>query len=170
MSSLLTALGLRASSPISPAPTLGHYYIMFHFIYAYGILSSRTWKQYYGLDHNVSPREDLAKYGQQAVSSGKLTQAQLDQMKRVESASANSVEHFPLFVGAVLWAQMAGLKSEVINAAGLWYTLARLAYAAVYITASTPVTSQLRGIMWWTSNIICLRLLYLGGAALNSRL
>jgi len=168
MSSILTTLGLRASSPVFPPPVLTHYYITFHFIFAYGVLSSRTWKQYYGIDHNVSPREDLTKYGQRAVESGKITQAQLNQMKRVEAASANSVEHFTLFVGSMIWAHVAGLKPEVINAAGLWYTLARVAYAAVYIFVDRVRLSQLRGILWWASNVICLRLFWQGGRALNA--
>ena len=68
MSTLLASLGLRASSPVSPPPpSHAATYIVFHFLFAYAILSTRLLKQYYGLDHNVSPREDLAKYGPRAV-------------------------------------------------------------------------------------------------------
>ena len=55
-------------------------------------------KQKLGIDHNVSPREDLNKYGEKAVQSGKITAAQLRMLRRMESAHANAVEHFPFFV------------------------------------------------------------------------
>lgn len=91
------------------------------------MVSSRPLKQYYGLDHNVNPREDLSKYGQKAVESGKITQKQLNQLKRNEAAHANSVEHFPLFVGAIIWACVAGLPTSEINGSALAYTVARVA-------------------------------------------
>lgn len=64
------------------------------------MLASRTWKQIYGFDHNGNPRQDLNKYGAEAVKAGKLTQAQLEQIQRVESASANSTEGFILFTAS----------------------------------------------------------------------
>ncbi|KAH9812171.1 putative membrane- eicosanoid glutathione metabolism protein [Teratosphaeria destructans] len=168
MSSLAAALGLRTSDqqPTAP-PSLSASYIIWQFLFAYGILSSRAWKQYYRFDHNVNPREDVAKYGQKAVEAGKLSQKQLNQIKRVESAHANSVEHFPLFVGALIWAHVAGLPIVSINRCGLVYVLARIAYGAVYIFVDTPRLSHLRGIAWWISNVACLRLFWLGGKAIN---
>ncbi|KAK4544105.1 hypothetical protein LTR36_004603 [Oleoguttula mirabilis] len=170
MSSLLTTLGLRSSGPFTQPPSQAAGYLIFHFLFAYGVLSSRMLKLYYGIDHNVSPREDLTKYGQKAVENGKITQIQLNRLKRIESAHANSVEHFPLFVGAMIWAQVAGLPTSEINASALVYTVARVAYATVYILVYTPRMSQLRGICWWASNITCLRLFWLGGTAVNSKL
>ncbi|EMC93706.1 hypothetical protein BAUCODRAFT_253474 [Baudoinia panamericana UAMH 10762] len=167
MASLLSSLGLRATNPLSPLPSHAASYLIFHFLFAYGVLSSRTLKQIYGLDHNVSPREDLGKYGPEAVKSGKITQKQLDMMKRTESASANSVEHYTLFVASMLWAQMTGLPNAEINASALVYTLARVVYAAVYVLVDRPALSQIRGLMWWTSNLVCFRLLWLGGTAIN---
>lgn len=66
MSSLLTALGLRGASATT-IPNYAPAFVGFHFLYAYG-LSSRTLKQWYGIDHNASPREDLTKYGETAVA------------------------------------------------------------------------------------------------------
>ncbi|CAI7621809.1 unnamed protein product [Penicillium glandicola] len=117
MTSLLTALGLRASLP--KTPNYGPGFITFNFILAYGLLSSRTLKQWYGLDHQVSPREDLAKYGEAAVREGKITRRQLDMLKRNESAHANAVENFPLLVAGVLFASLAGVPAQKINAAAL---------------------------------------------------
>jgi hypothetical protein len=82
-----------------PAAFLG-----FNWFYAYGILSSRTIKQIYGIDHNASPRQDLNKYADAYIHDGKITRAQVEMIQRCEGASANSVEGFTFFVGAgELW-------------------------------------------------------------------
>ncbi|KAK5119557.1 hypothetical protein LTR85_007385 [Meristemomyces frigidus] len=146
MSSLLTTLGLQGTGPLTPPLSHTSGYIIFHFLFAYAALASRLPKQYYGIDHNVSPREDIVKYGPKAVASGKVTQKQLNMLKRIESAHANSVEHFPMFVGAMIWAHVAGLPTTEINASALAYTVARVAYAAAYILVETVKLSQLRAI------------------------
>jgi uncharacterized MAPEG superfamily protein len=162
-SSLMTRLGLRVSYlDLDSPPSISAAAIIWQFIFAYGVLSSRTLKQYYGLDHNVSPRDDLSKFGPNAVTSGKISQRQFDQLKRIEAAHANSVEHFPLFVGALIWAHMARLPTVEINRSALAYLLARIAYAAVYIFVDKPSWSQLRGLFWWTSDLLCFRLYWLG--------
>ncbi|KAK0873697.1 hypothetical protein LTR87_011846 [Friedmanniomyces endolithicus] len=170
MSSLLTALGLRAASPLSPTPNLAASYIITHFALAYLVLASRTLKQIYGIDHNVSPREDLGKYGDAAVCSGKITQKQLEQLKRMESASANSVENYTLFVGAMLFETMAGVPATDVNATGLAYTVARCGYAIAYVLIDAPSFSQVRGVCWWVGNLTYLRLLWVGGRALNCKI
>jgi len=152
----LSKLGLSAFPSTNYTPVI----LGFQFIYAYGILSSRTLKQWYGLDHNVSPREDLSKYGDAAVRSGKITQRQLDMLKRNEAAHANSVEGFSLLVAGLGIASAAGVSSRVINAAGLSYTIARLAYGAIYVLVDHPKWSQLRGLTWWWGNLSCLYLLW----------
>lgn len=95
-----STLGLNTtafwSSPFA-APAA---FLAWNWFYAYGVLASRTPKQWYGIDHNGSPRQDLNKYGAEAVKKGKLTQAQLDQIQRVEAASANSVEGYTLFAAS----------------------------------------------------------------------
>lgn len=100
MASSTSTLGLRAalpflSTPHNPNPNQNHApaYLAFHFLFAYGVLSSRTLKQWYGLDHNASPRYDLIQYGDAAVASGQITRSQLEMLRRTESASANAVEN-----------------------------------------------------------------------------
>ncbi|KAF2815519.1 uncharacterized protein BDZ99DRAFT_459370 [Mytilinidion resinicola] len=102
MSSLLTSFGLRAASPTTPISSYTAHYIILNFIFAYAALSSRGLKNAYKLDHNVSPREDVFKYGERAVASGKITQEQLNMLKRNEGAHANAAENFPMFVGSLL--------------------------------------------------------------------
>lgn len=82
-------------------------------------------------------------------------------------AHANSVEHFPLFVAAMLWAHVSGVEVSVINNVGLAYTISRIVYAGAYIFITDAKLSLLRGVAWWTSNVICLRALWLGGKAMN---
>jgi uncharacterized MAPEG superfamily protein len=173
MSSFFSAIGLRGAgsfeSPSSASiPNYGPAFIMFHFLFAYGILSSRTLKQYYGIDHNESPREDLAKYGDAAVEDGKITQNQLDMLKRNGAAHANSVENFPLLIAGVLFSSYAGIPRQTINTAALTYTIVRVCYGAIYILIDHPKWSQLRGITWWTGNVSCLFLLWRARSALNA--
>lgn len=93
-----THLGLsNTHSPSLLAPAA---FLAFNWFHSYCILASRNFKQYHGIDNQASPRQDLAKYGAIAVREGKLTQAQLDRIYRVEGASANSTEGFVLFTGS----------------------------------------------------------------------
>lgn len=167
MSSLSTTLGLH-TLPDHRTPSYAGPYLIFHFLWAYGFTSSRTLKQVLGIDHNVSPREDTSKYGASAVASGKITQRQLDMLKRNEGAHANSYEHYPVFASAMIWAHIAGLEMADVNASALAYTVARLAYVAIYVLVDTPALSQLRGLCWWTGNVVCLRLFWKGMKAINA--
>jgi uncharacterized MAPEG superfamily protein len=167
MAPLSVALGLRAAPSMTIIPNYAPAFLAFHFIWAYGVLSSRTLKQWYGIDHNESPRYDLDKYGNEAVKSGKITQKQLDQLRRTESASANSVENYAFFIGATGFASIAGVDRTLINRAGLTYTIARIAYGFVYVLIEDRTWSQLRGITWWIGNGSCLYLLWQAGSKLN---
>ncbi|KAJ5697330.1 hypothetical protein N7488_011014 [Penicillium malachiteum] len=157
--SFLTRLGLTESSD-SPVTNYTPLFLGVQYFYAYGLLSSRPLKQWYGIDHNVSPREDLAKFGEAAIREGKITRRQLEMLKRNESAHANSVEGFSLFVAGLGTASIAGVSPRIINAAGLSYTFARLAYGAIYILVDNPKWSQLRGLTWWWGNFSCFYLLW----------
>jgi len=98
--STTSTLGLNNTSFWSSPYAAPAAFLTWNWFYAYCVLASRTPKQWYGIDHNGSPRQDLNKYGAVAVKEGKLTQAQLDQIQRVEAASANSVEGYVLFVAS----------------------------------------------------------------------
>lgn len=79
--------------------------------FAYALTSTRLAKNYYGIDNNVAPREDLSKYGEAAVKAGKISQRTLNRLKRQEAAHANAVEGYPLFVAA------STLKSDIAGRA-----------------------------------------------------
>lgn len=76
---------------------------MANWFFAYILTSPRGAKIRLGLDHNVSPREDLTTYGEAAVQSGKITRRALDKLKRQTSAHANVQEGYTLFVAASMW-------------------------------------------------------------------
>jgi len=166
MASLATTLGL-SSSPGLTTPNYAPAFLSFHFFWAYCALAPRHLKQIYGIDHNVSPREDLAKYGDAAVKSGKITQKHLEMMRRNESAQTNSIENLVLFVGAMGFATLAGVDREFINRAGLVYTVARVAYGIIYIFVDQPFWSLFRSTAWWVGNISCLWLLRRAGKKLT---
>ena len=142
---------------------------MFNFLWAYAGLSSRTYKQYLKLDHNISPREDLVKYGEKAVQSGKITHEQLKTLKRNEAAHANRVENFCLLTAWTLLAVSASVPNEIMNAGCLVYTLSSIGYGLAYVFATELRWSYLRSTFWWIGNNACLYLLYRAGKALNSR-
>lgn len=168
--SLPVLLGLRGQTSLESPPSFGAFYLIFHFVFAYGAISSRPWKMYYRLDHQVCPRQDLDKYGAAAVASGKLSQRRLDQMRRVEACHANSVEHFSFFAAALIWAHVAGVSPETINARALAYTAARVLYVLWYVLVDKQPWAYVRGLLWWTSNFICFGLIAAGGKAWNGKL
>lgn len=91
--SITSFLGQQPAN-YAPAFTLANWY------FAYCTLSPRFAKMAVGLDHNSAPREDLSKYGEAAVQTGKLSRRRLEQIKRLQAAHENSVEGFTLFVAA----------------------------------------------------------------------
>jgi len=167
MASFGAALGLRAASSALNIPNYAPAFLCFHFVWAYGVLSSRTLKQWCGMDHNESPRYDLVQHSNEAVKSGKISQKQLGMLQRNESAHANAVENYTLFVGAMSFATLAGVNRRLMNRAGVVYTIARVAYGFVYILIDYPLWSQIRGVTWWIGNCSCLYLLWAASGKLN---
>lgn len=82
MSSYLTALGLSARPSTlglpTPVMTLVPHFIIANFITGYLLLSSRFARRACGLGGNTQPRDDIAKYGDKMVQSGKIKQEDLD--------------------------------------------------------------------------------------------
>lgn len=170
MSSVLNILGLKpnAFNPSVEPPNLAPYHTIWNFLFAYVILSARYAKMRLNLDHNTNPRLDLAKYGQRAVAEGKITKAQLDFLHRNESCHANSMEHFPVFAAAIIFATVAGVSVVKINAACAVYTAARIAFAFVYLATDKLGLTYIRSLAWWTSNFACIYLYWIAGKALNA--
>lgn len=167
--SLATALGLpRSTVPGQATTNHAAAYLTFHFVFAYCVLAPRHMKQFYGLDHNVAPRQDLAQHGEAAVGAGRITRRTLQTMQRVEAAQANSIENYALFAGAVALATAAGVEGALVNRAALVYTAARLVYGAAYVLATRYKWSLVRSAAWWVGNVSCLWLLRKAGAKLKA--
>lgn len=163
MPSLVTTLGLTASSTTTHAPTIAS----LNFILAYFLLTPRFMKRYHGLEHYKSPRDSVAKFGGAAVTSGKVTQRQLERIGRNEAAQANAVENYALLVGALGFATVAGVEPGYVNCVGVVYTVLRVVYAVVYVWVEHPVWCYSRGVIWWAANGACLWLLSRAGTKLN---
>lgn len=164
MSSIATNHGL---TPGSEPEDLTAWYLIINALWAYAFSSARGLKMLYKIDNQVSPRGDLDKYGPRAVSEGKITQAQLDRLKRNEAAHANSMDHFPVFATALVLAKVAGLPTVDVNFAALAYTGLRFAFWGNYVFSATFGWAALRPLLWWGSNIVCLRLIWRAGKVFN---
>jgi uncharacterized MAPEG superfamily protein len=162
--SILTTLGLRPSTqPISSlAPSL----LIFQWLHAYIVLSSRTLKQIHGFDNNISPRDDVTKYGQEMIKKGKITQRDLDRVRRMEAAQANSIESFGLLGVSSLLAMHAGVNTGTVNGLMAVYVLARVGYSLAYVLVETRSLSYIRSLMFWIGNISCVTMMVLAGKRL----
>lgn len=96
---ILTTLVLGASPGQAP-PNHASALLLANWALAYVVMSTRVQKFFYGLDHNVMPRDDLSNYGEAAVRAGKLDRRTLNKLKRQEAAHANAQEGYPFFVAA----------------------------------------------------------------------
>ncbi len=108
----------------------------------------------------------MARYGEAAVKSNKITRRQLDMLKRNEAAHANSIENYTLLVGAMGLATTAGVNPQIVNRAGLIYTLARIGYGIIYLLVEDDTVALGRTVFWWAGNGSCLWLLWEAGKSL----
>lgn len=170
MTSLASALGLSANSKHIHDLAIGNYaahHALFNFVLAYVVLSSRLLKQRYGIDHNVNPREDVVRYGERAVQEGKMTREQLNLVKRTESAHANSMEHYTVFIGSILFATVAKVPNGTINRVCTIYSASRVVYALAYLYIVRVKWTYVRSLAWWVSNVACMYLLWQSGKRLS---
>ncbi|CRG86538.1 hypothetical protein PISL3812_03545 [Talaromyces islandicus] len=154
-SSILSTLGIHTGVN----HTAG--FLLAHWFFAYGVLSTRPAKFRAGIDDNRNPRHDLAKYGERAVSEGKMTRRQLDRITRQQAAHENAVEGFAFFASAtnhrgVILANIAKVDTETIDLIGVWYSASRVAYALAYLFIEDKTLSYLRSLAWWSGNLSCI--------------
>jgi uncharacterized MAPEG superfamily protein len=82
-------------------------------------------------------------------------------------AHQNAIENYPLFQGGVLLALHAKIDVARMNGICALYTIARLAYAAAYISVEDDTAAQIRGILWWIGNGCFLTLMGMAGREMN---
>jgi uncharacterized MAPEG superfamily protein len=63
---------------------------------------------------------------------------------------------------------VAKLPASTVNKFGAAYTLLRVMYVAAYLGIEAENFSILRSLIWWASNIVCLRTLAICGRAINA--
>ncbi|EGX92929.1 hypothetical protein CCM_04301 [Cordyceps militaris CM01] len=165
MSSISTLFGLSAANG-DPKFMLAEYLIA-NILLSHTLSSARILKVWFGIDNHVSPRDDLARFGPRAVLEGHLTQSHLDMLRRNEAAHANSLDHLPVLAAALILAKVAGIPAADINYVGLMYTLARIAYVGNYVLSASLLGASLRPVLWWTANVLCLKLIWRAGKAFN---
>ncbi|KEF54051.1 uncharacterized protein A1O9_09846 [Exophiala aquamarina CBS 119918] len=167
MSTMATALGLHTTRTQGlPVAKYAPYYAIFPCIWAHAIVSSRALKIGYGMDNNTSPREDVSHYGEKAVQDGKITRRELNLLKRNEAAHANSVENYPVFLAAVIFATVGGVGNARVNRACAVYTLVRGVYVAAYLVTERRRYSWVRSLAWWAGNFTCFYLFWQSGKTL----
>jgi len=66
----------------------------------------------------------------------------------MEGAHVNGNESLPLWVGAVLAGNYAGLEQSILNKVAIFYILSRCLYNYVYINHTTALQSRLRTAIW----------------------
>ena len=91
-----------------------------------------------GLNHNVYPRDDLAK------ASSTLPPAEAAKLKRREAAHINGFENFPLFAAAMIVGNEAGLEARTLNLLGVGYLITRGVYTWLYVTVTKEKNSHFR--------------------------
>lgn len=165
----ITRLGLKTAPFATPIPNYTPHFIIANFLLTYIVGSSRFAKVSLGIDNNVAPREDLVK-AREAVKAGKITQEQLDRVGRIEAAHYHGIEHFPVIVGSLLAATQAGVPNQTINKYALIYTVTEALYMLAYVNITTKSASSIRSVLFWITNVTCIRLLWFAGKSLNSTL
>ncbi|KAF2476180.1 uncharacterized protein BDR25DRAFT_277172 [Lindgomyces ingoldianus] len=83
--------------------------------------------------------------------------------ERAEAAHKNMLESAPLFIGAILAGNIAGLPKSTLNTAAGAYLGLRVAYIAIYINVANQKLSMLRSATWAISTGVLFRLLIQAG-------
>ncbi|THH04393.1 hypothetical protein EW145_g5550 [Phellinidium pouzarii] len=71
-------------------------------------------------------------------------------VERLEGAHLNGNEVLPLWIGAVLAGNQAGISNETMNAASVGFIVSRFLYNYVYINHTTSSLSWLRSALFFT--------------------
>ncbi|KAG9236108.1 hypothetical protein BJ875DRAFT_457433 [Amylocarpus encephaloides] len=86
--------------------------------------------------------------------------------ERAEAAHKNGFENLPLFVGAILAGNLAGLSSVDLNRFTGAYLAMRALYTLVYVNVTRNSTSFFRTAIWLASTMGCMAVYVKSGIAL----
>ncbi|OYT99435.1 MAG: hypothetical protein CFE40_06180 [Burkholderiales bacterium PBB1] len=78
---------------------------------------------------------------------------------RANAAQANCFEALPFFIGALLWAQLAGAPQQRVELLAVGFVLLRCAYVALYVLDRATA----RSIVWISAMAVNIALLFAAG-------
>lgn len=87
-------------------------------------------------------------------------------ISRCQGAHQNSLESWPQFAVAVLFAMAAGVDGGTLSRASTLYVAARVAYLYAYVTGATLGVASMRSLLWFVSVGACVWLMW---AAITAR-
>ncbi|KZP26920.1 hypothetical protein FIBSPDRAFT_854270 [Athelia psychrophila] len=105
--------------------------------------------------NNLAPRSNTATL----TSSPGVSSRDAARVARMEGASHNGYEAFPLWVAAVLSANYAGLDNSLINKASAAFIGIRILFTYVYIEQTSSAQAFFRSVIWWSGTSVPLYLL-----------
>jgi len=92
----------------------------------------------------VQPRDNLERF---SATEG-IPEELSARIRRMEGAHVNGHENLPLWIGAVLAGNYAGLEQSTLNKVAIFYILSRCLYNYIYINHTTVFQSRLRTAIW----------------------
>jgi len=108
----------------------------------------------------VQPRDNLDRL----AAAGGISKDLAARIRRMEGAHINGNESVPLWIGAVLAGNYAGLEQSTLNKVAIFYILSRCLYNYVYINHTTTLQSGFRTAIWTTGFLAPMYLLVVAWA------
>ncbi|EJC98315.1 uncharacterized protein FOMMEDRAFT_23854 [Fomitiporia mediterranea MF3/22] len=97
--------------------------------------------------NNLQPRANTKRI----TEDEKVPRDVAERVQRLEGAHLNGNEILPLWIGAVLAGNMAGITNKTLNIASAGFIATRMLYNYVYINQKTVGVSWLRTALFFTS-------------------
>ncbi|RMZ69013.1 ADP-ribosylation factor [Pyrenophora seminiperda CCB06] len=89
--------------------------------------------------------------------------------ERMEACHANGMENLPLFLGAVVLGNMAGLEEVQLSRFVTCFLAVRVAYTVAYMTTCTQLPTLIRSGLWITGVGMCFDTMIRAAAAMNTK-
>ncbi|CAA9958480.1 MAPEG domain containing protein [Pyrenophora teres f. maculata] len=87
--------------------------------------------------------------------------------ERLEACHANGMENLPLFLGAVVLGNMAGLEEAELTKFVTSFLAVRLTYTVAYMTTCTQAPTLARSGLWITGVWMCFRTIIQAATAMD---
>jgi len=115
--------------------------------------------------NNVQPRANTKKiFESETIPKGVAARAE-----RLEGAHLNGNEILPMWIGAVLAGNFAGVPNETLNTASAVFIALRVTYNYIYTNTTTAPASWFRTAVWFSSMGVPIYLLVKAGNLVRSK-